>query len=368
MDLENEDGLEVSGSPSDTGNGSEQVGSPTTNDSENGSSPEEENQTSLEAMKEALNASDESEDKAGGKQDVKTDEGDAEVKPESDKEDGEKENKTKSEAPTDEELLKPLPEGTSEKTAERFEKLTEGYKTLKDDFEAVTSEKETLQKYHDDVTSLVQHSGATPEEFNELIEYSHLVKTGKLEDALAVLDVQRAELAKAIGKPVPGVDLFVSHPDLQEQIDNHEITETAAAEIVKAREIEAQRKKQEETLRTQENETRAREQSQSEFNAQVEQAQNDVMTMVSGWEKNDINFSAKQAVIVQKVEEIGKKYPPEQWAEVLQLHYDAIKVEGKPRIPGNTQRNTPLRPQGGGGGKQEPKTSLDAMKQALNNA
>jgi len=346
----NEDGSETTASPADG--------------SENSDSPKEEEQTSLEAMTEALSADDDEEggEKESGKQDVKTDEAKKdEAKP--DDAAGNDSDKTKAEELSDDALLEPLPDGTPVKTAERFEKLTEGFKDLKEKHETLTTESEAYKKYHDDFQSIVQHSGATPNEFNDLIEYSHLVKSGNLEGALAMLDAQRAGLATAMGKPLPGVNLFHGHQDLQDKIDNHELTEELAGEIVKTRNADALRVKQEDELRAQEKAQHDQQQVDNNFNQTIENAQADVMSMVSSWEKNDINFSAKQAAIVKKVEEIGQKYPPEQWAEILQLNYDAIKVDSKPKI-GN--QHTPLRPgSNGGGGTKTPTSSLDAISQAL---
>lgn len=365
MELENEDGQEVSGSPSDEGNGSEAGGSPTPNDSNSESSSEEEEQSSLDALNEALTGADGEDKETSEKQDDEP----GDDKPKGEEEPGEEEAEKKkgdesSEKPTDEELLKPLPENTPEKTAERFEKLTEGYKNLKDQFEAQSSEKAELQQYRDDVSNLIQHSGATPDEFKELIEYSHLVKSGNLDGALAVLDSQRASLAKAMGKTLPGVDLFSEHPDLQEQINSHEITETAAAELVKARNIETMRLQQEQKLREQQEANQSKQQNSEQFNAKIEAATQEVMSMVGKWEKNDINFSHKQSIIMKKVEEIGQRYQPEQWAEVVQLTYDAIKVDTKK--PSTTSHPSPLRP--GGGGSDNTKvaaSSFDALSQAL---
>lgn len=362
MNLEDENGLETSGSPSDEVSGSELEASPASNDSDSGSSPEEENQTSLEALEDALtNADEEGGDDSGGSEDGKPDEG----KPsEEAAADGDTDAGAKPDDSTDEdELLKPLPEGTPEKTAERFEKLTEGYKSLKENFETVTTESEKYKAYHDDFNAIVQHSQATPEEFNELIEYSRLVKTGNLEEALAVLDQQRSLLAVSLGKPVPGVDLFSDHPDLQEQLDMGMITEEHAAELVQSRNVKAEQLKHQQKQNVQQNQERQSQQSNEAFETDVSQATQDIGALVAGWEKNDINFSSKKDAILKKVQEIGQKYEPKQWAEILELQYNAIKVEGRTR---RSTKPNPLRTGSGVGGKKEATTSLDAVSDALN--
>jgi len=329
-------------------------------------SPAEKEQTSLDAMSEALvNAQTESEE--GHEEKTEDEEGDSEkVADEDGEKDGGSDNdEPKSKAPTDEELLKPLPEGTPEKTAERFEKLTEGFKSLKEDYELLETEAIDNKKYREDFDALIQHSSATPEEFNELINYSHMVKNGDLEGALALLDGQRQQLANAMGKSLPGVDLFSAHPDLQEKIENFEMSEEDAAEIVRARNLQQQQQNNQAELKRQQENDAIQQKADHDFNARVNTANNAVMSLVEDWQKNDINFKAKQAVIVAKVEEIGKDYPPEQWAEQLNLNYQTIKVDGRSSSR-SVNQHRPLRTGGGGsGGTKAPASSLDAMSQAL---
>ncbi len=312
----------------------------------------------LDALTEELGGED---DDAAGEPVSRETEGDGSADDEEGDDDDEQETEeagegAQEEAPvTDEEdLYAPLPEDVKEKTRERFEKLVESHK-------AVTRQLETFREENEGFREVIRYSQATPEEFNQLVEYSHLVKSGdpeNLKAALKILDEQRAAIARLVNEPVAGVDQLAEFPDLRERVERMELGEQDAIEIAALRRREAAIQAQQQAAAQQ------RQQAES-LQQQAAAAQQEIVALASQWQANDIDYPKKHERLMAKAQEIAATYPPHLWKQALADYYDAMQVAAPPAPPPQENPPQPLRPRPGGGGKPVPQSMLQAVEQAL---
>ncbi len=259
-------------------------------------------------------------------------------------------------AVTDEDdLYAPLPEDVKEKTRERFNKLVESHKAL-------SSQLETMREENDGFREVIRYSQATPEEFNQLVEYSRLVKSGdlgNLKAALRILDEQRAGIARLLNEPVAGVDQLADFPDLRQRVETAELSEQDAIEIAALRRREA-------AIRSQQQAAAQEQQQAASLQQQVAAAQQEIVALASQWQANDIDYPKKHERLMAKAQEIAATYPPHLWKQALTDYYDAMQVASPPpSAPPQENSPQPLRPQSGGGGKPVPQSMLQAVEQAL---
>ena len=327
---------------------------------------------SLEAMEQALGMNDEEDttsEKAPNAKDSEEEQGKEEEIQKS--ENNAEENKEVTKNGDDDELIKPLPEDVKEETRERFDKLTEGYKTLKIQNEAYEQENTQLKHDNTEFQQLIQYSGADPEEFDQLIQYSHMVKTGKLKDAMELLNQQRLQLAQIMGVSLPDVDMLSDHPDLQDQVNNYGMNPEIANELAASRNRQAVAEK---NRQAQEEEQRQQHETEANRQKRFDEAQTAIVKLASKWSETDIDYSAKHELLMKKAAEIAQTKAPELWPDALELYYESLSVsqstnanETDPGTHAGTgkPKHRPLRPSGGAGGTSAPKTSLEAMEQSL---
>jgi len=344
MDPENEvqePGQASSDSPTENTD-SEHGASSTPSDSDLGSSPKKP-ASMLEAVSEALGG-EQKEDKstAADQSDGESDDGksiDTKVGGQDGKE------TTASEA---DDLYASLPEGTKEATTERFNKMIESHKEL-------NTRTETAEKDVADFREVITYSQATPEEFNELMEYSRMAKSGDLDGALALLDRQRHAIAQLLGKPVEGVDQLGEFPDLQNQVDEMDLPQEVALELAASRRRE--KLQQQQVQGQQDTQAAQRQQQQARATAQQQ-----ITQLGQQWAANDIDYGAKHDLLMKQAAVIAQAYPPEFWSQAMTDYYQTLQVQAK---PAPDSKPNPLRPQGGGGGKEAPGSMLDAVNRSL---
>jgi len=287
------------------------------------------------------------------------DKSNAAVKPDVDSDNDDKPN----DALNEDDFLKDLPKDTKKETAERFNVMRENYTALKNETLEITGERDALQEDVTGFKEIIDSSMASPDEFNELIDYSRMVKSGDIQGAMQVLDKHRSHLAKLTGATVEGVNQLEGHPDLQEQVDDYSITPEIAIETAALRNKSAmQAKQQEQHSQNQNNEAQQQKAQQDKYVADAQQAQSVITQLSQQWQKNDPQFALKQTMLIEKAPEIMKGYPPHLWAQATQDFYNTLQV-AKPSPRKNT--NQPLRSSGGNGGSQVATSSLDAVTNGL---
>ncbi|HFD80476.1 MAG TPA: hypothetical protein ENK05_08830 [Gammaproteobacteria bacterium] len=353
---ENENGRNIPDNPN--GETETQSDGPEQVDTEQATETESEPSSLLEAVTEELGGDDEGAGEGAEASDDAGhdhgDEGNANAGAEgtdSDNSEAEAEGNDKAdEGGEEDDLYAPLPDDVKEKTRERFNKLVESHKALSTELETYRSENEGFRE-------VINYSQATPEEFNQLIEYSRLVKTGDLKAALNMLDEQRAQIARLLDEPVAGVDQLADFPDLKQRVEQMELSQQDALEIAALRRREA-------AIREQQQAAVQQQEQATTLQQEVDRASQAIVQMVNQWQANDIDFPRKQERLMAKAQEIAERYPPDLWQQALQDVYDAMQVVQAPasETPPSPQ---PLRPQSGGGGKPVPRSMLQAVEQAL---
>lgn len=294
-------------------------------------------------------------------------------KGEKDGEDGEGDEAEGTKPAADEDIYsvpKDLEAPGKEKTRERFERLVAGHKEMKREREALGEQVRAFQQ-------VVQLSGASPQEFQELITFSSLVKSGdpaNLQKALGMIEHYRGQLAAALGQELPGVDLLSEHTDLRDAVQNLEITRERALELATMR----NRQRQDAAARE---EQARRAQGQQQVAQTAQQAIQELNHLDRYWQTNDPDFTVPgpdgkslRDILLEKAREVAAAMPnrPDAWGPTMLQHYQTLKwamSQAKTRTPTPGRHQQPLRPSGAaGGGRREPKSELEAIEQVLGNS
>jgi len=250
------------------------------------------------------------------------------------------------------------PEGLKPKAQERFRSLVEDNKYKADQLEQAQTALTEIQK-------TVQQSNMTPEEFGYLIDYGRMAVSKdpkELEYALQTAQNEVLRISQALGKEVDGVDLLTGHPELQKRVEDYELTREDALRIAKAeRELEQYKKVQ--TQQTQQaDEANKRQTAQDQSLAKVK-------SFMDKMKATDIDYSAKEAKLVEQAAKVRENYPPEQWPVVIQDLYETMgfgasdkKQELKTSAPAPIQSTTSTV------GSQVPKTMQEAIHLGLGDA
>jgi hypothetical protein len=208
----------------------------------------------------------------------------------------------------------------------------------------------------------VREIGATPEQVQASFGYLALLNQGKLQEALKVIDHQRAEIAKQLGVALPGVDYnpLAEFPDLQAKLDDLSLTEEAALEVAKAR-LDKQRAEEAAAQRQQ-----GQERVQQQFQMR-ERCHQQMMEAIADLAANDLDYPMLDEALADYIEksDFMANVPPQFWANNLKTVYNSLKA-GMAKLGKPTGVN-PLRPrapEGGGEGRvaeAEPKTLHEAI-------
>lgn len=229
----------------------------------------------------------------------------------------------------------------------------------------LSQQNEALAQARDSIMGVLEQTQTSPDELSRLLDFNYLAKTNP-EGALRVLDEQRAILARTIGKELPGVDLLQDHPDLAARVESMQLSREDAVELANARRTRAQIEEQ------------GRSQSQQQQGAQAaRQAQETALSEITRWTNGlrgaDIDYPAKEAKLIAKLDGIIKTYPPNLWLQRIKEAYEDLPAGQPPQgqqqqqgheVPG-AGSNMPLRPSGAKGGQRTPATMDEAIAQGL---
>ena len=245
-----------------------------------------------------------------------------------------------------------IPEGLKQKSTERFQQLVTSHKEIST---VVEQQKGIILGFRD----MVKETGADNVQFMQALDLLTLINT-KPGEAAKRLSEMAVELATMADVEVPGVDFLKDFPDLQKQVEDREITSTAAREIAKGRRDKVQ---QEASHRQTEEARRVSESAQ----AARTQVLGNIESFLNDKEKNDIDWPAKASILIRAADFAAKNLPLNLWLSYLQEQYDQVgAVVAKAIKPANnSDGNRPLRPSGAGGGNKQPGNMLDAVKQSL---
>ena len=266
------------------------------------------------------------------------------------------EPKKEEKKPEDKDDVYKMPEGLQKASRERFQKLVDTAKQEKQratDLEAVVAEKESVVT---NFRAILEETKTSSEDLSQMLEYNRLVKTGDIESAMSVLDEQRTQLAKMLGRPVEGINGLEEFKDLEKGVTDGKLTIEHAYEIAKSRRVQEamqyQRQSQDQVAQEAGNKQRS-----------IDQALGSIQQFAEDMASKDVDYSKKEEILLKSVNAISSKFPANLWLDQVRMLYENISVI--PTLPVNTQRNSPLRPNSGGGGAPQPKNMFDAINNGL---
>jgi DNA-binding transcriptional regulator of glucitol operon len=319
---------------------------------------QEEAQSTEEAVLDAIGLGEEEPSAEGGQVDApnadeKPAEADAPVENKPEVEQAEK----KHDGLTDADLA-PL-DSKNPKTNERFQKVTEGYKQEKAQRESLQAEVSRYQQSFDSLRQLGYADEGAAHDLVNFSEYRKAIYSGDENTFSKIISDQIKQFESLYGKKISiSSSALDDHPDLKEKVDALDIDESTALELVRSRELQA-RINREAQNRTQAQQTEAeRTQELSGVVASVEQLQ-------ENWQRNDPDFPAILPHLQPLMAEIGSKYPPALWPQLLELQYKSLKKALSESQSASRGNNTPLRGNGRQGAKPAPSSPQEAVLQEL---
>lgn len=232
----------------------------------------------------------------------------------------------------------------------------------------LAQQNEQLQQARESIMGVLTETQTTPEDLTQLLSFNALVKTGNLKGALEMVDAYRAQLCQALGLEAPGVDLLKDFPDLVAAVsgDQPQMTRERALEVANARRLQQNVQQQ--------NQQQSQQQQQVQS---IKQQQDDAMAAIERWSQaaaqKDIDWAGKEAKIIEKLDVIVKRYPPNLWLQRLQEEYEATPAapaqqqqqqQRSAEVPG-TGGNTPLRASGARGGLPQAASMEEAIARGL---
>ncbi len=242
--------------------------------------------------------------------------------------------------------LTKMPEGLSKPAQERFQKLANNNKEL------VDRQAQTMAAI-EPFRATLQNNGVRQEQFDQAAGVIGMMNKGDYEGALKVIDQQRALIALALGKPLPGVDALADFPELRQRVEAMELDEPTALELARNRAN-----------------TRAQEQQQLQQTTQHTQTQQGQKAMQTALQAvdmfanrmkaTDLDYAAIEAKLLPRLPALFEGVPPAQWAQKAESLYLLIKESAGSSRTAQTQSNS-LRPTGNASPAQKPKTMMEAM-------
>jgi hypothetical protein len=242
-----------------------------------------------------------------------------------------------------------VPEGLSERSTERFNKLVEDNKAQR---ELVRQHTETLNG----MRQMVTDSGLNNEEFIGAIDFAATVKRDPVK-GIELMQGYIKHLAKVTGhRPAEmTVDLLEDFPDLRQQVEEMEITEAAALELAQAR-----RQKQGKPQQGGDDFSGQRDYQYAQKQAVAEIA--DYLKQVSS---NDIDWEKKAPILLEAAQFAKEGMHPSKWLAHLKSEYAKINSIAKTLKP-KEKRQTPLHGTNQRrGGIKEPQSIEEALDNLL---
>lgn len=247
------------------------------------------------------------------------------------------------------------PEGLQPKASQRFQDLVADNKA-KD--QALGQAKEAVTQ----IQRSVQEAGISPDEFAVLLDYGKLATSTDRRMQEQALDFAKAEvrrLSQDIGVESDGVDLLDGFSDLQEQVDNFELSRDHAVELANSR--RNQQRVQEHT-----EQTKQQYQTQQRQADVTQQSAQQIQSFMENQKKTDIDFNAKEKYLLSQVENIQKNYPPDQWPVIVEQLYSAVgSMASSQTQQVKKTAQSPLSPSGTTSGSAKAGSMADAIMAEL---
>ncbi len=237
------------------------------------------------------------------------------------------------------------PEGLTPKASERFQLLANTNKEL-------SGRVELLDQQVSYIRETFETHGVSRQQFEQAASFIGAINKGDFSAALEIIEAQRAQLAIASGKPLPGVDVLTDFPDLRAEVDAQQITEARALEIARHRYGQHH-------LAQQETERRTAQQTQEQQQRSVNEGLSGVDKFCKQMQASDIDYPAIEAQLLPKIKAITDGVPPSMWAAKVQAAYELIKGVASTRTAAPSVQ--PLRPTGATSPGASPQSMFEAM-------
>lgn len=254
--------------------------------------------------------------------------------------------------------LEPL-NSKNQATNERFQKLTEGYKQATKTIEELTEKNKAAEETFNALNALGFNDEAAVNDLIALSEYRKVLASGDVDTFKQSIANQIKNFEKLHGKRVQiQASALDDFPDLKSRVDAFEIDEDSAIEIARARALDY---RQRQSFEDQQRFSLQKSQQEQLIQASI----SEVEEQQKAWSKSDPDYNAILPYLQPHIEEIGSKYPPEQWAGLIRMQYNVIKQAVANAANSNKPSVQPLRSNSMGVAKPAPRSPEDAVLQAM---
>lgn len=273
--------------------------------------------------------------------------------------------------PGQQEDLHRMPEGLSEQAQQRFSRLVNDNKDLSKKLEQTTSAAQELNEVVTGFRQLFAESQVTAPELDRFAGYIKAIKTGDFASAEQALVQQIQLFEQMTGRQINAGDPLADFPDLRQAVDAMQITEEHARELAASRRLHSNMQKGTQRNAQVNAERQANEEHLRAWEGSRDKALADIKAFSEKMQAEDIDWPAKQAIILKKVQRIVSDNAgnPERWLAMIQDAYETIAEAASLGAPkGGRREPAPLTSGGkGGAGKAQPGGDmLSAIRSGLN--
>lgn len=250
------------------------------------------------------------------------------------------------------------------KTAERYNEVLGIAKSERVRAENAERTATALAGSRNAILDVMKETNTTQEDLGNLLEFNRMLKSGQpadLERALAVVTNQRLYLLKTLGREGDGFDPLTEHPDLLQEVEDQKITRERALELVAVRKRGAIDKANSDARSKA---AQGQQQAQEATRKAIDTGLSSIEAWSAGVAKTDIDFKAKEAILLPRITEIVQSYPPHLWLQTIKTVYASIVVPKAGALLPKTGEQ-PLRASGARAGNAAPTSMQEAIDQGL---
>jgi len=258
---------------------------------------------------------------------------------------------TKDEKPKQKDAVNdPIPKELKASTRERITDLIGKVKTI-------SSERDQAVAQREELFTAITETKASPQQYAESLQFLKLVNSQEPADqekALSILQAGVDQLARRLGKAVPGVDMLSGHEDLRKEVKDGLISLQRAMELAAGRErgkVEAQRSQQ----------TQQMTQQQAQMQQDLHNGREALNQLEAQLKATDPQYAQKREILINALKPVFSQLHPSQWAQAFKQSYDNLKVTAPaqaPRAVSKVPVNQPLRVKNPAGGNVKAPTSI----------
>lgn len=261
-----------------------------------------------------------------------------------------------------------IPAGLNKRARERFTSMVSEHNQALSHYQALSNQHKELNTTHSALVDLLNDTNSSNEGLALTFDYLRLRNSAdpaEVRMALDLVDAERAELARALGVEVEGVDLLEGHEDLRRRVEDADIAREDALQIANARRLEREAPRRVQQMQQERDEIATRNAHQEAIRAAIGQ-----LDALDAHLRRDINYAAKLELLgPATVQEIMQLYAPQHWPAAFKARWDVVSraMERVATPPVRRRDQQPLMGTGGVGGEMigEPKTIEEAITRAL---